>query len=87
MRALTRPALVGAVLLVGLGLTGCSALGNILSGETVTRDESSQEVTEGGTADVFSLRVGDCFDDEDTTSEEVSQVPAVPCSDPHDNEI
>ncbi len=39
----------------------------------------------GGDADVFSLSVGTCFDDQDDG--EISSVPAVDCSEPHDNEV
>ena len=35
--------------------------------------------------DVFTLDVGTCFDDTDET--EISSVPEVDCSDPHDNEV
>jgi hypothetical protein len=35
---------------------------------------------------VFSLDVGDCFDDPEATGE-VSDVPIVTCADPHDNEV
>lgn len=35
---------------------------------------------------VFSLTVGDCFNDPDTLSE-VSDVEMVECSEPHDNEV
>lgn len=38
----------------------------------------------GGTS-VFSLEEGDCFNDPDTSS--VSEVDAVPCAEPHDNEV
>jgi hypothetical protein len=31
--------------------------------------------------------VGDCFDDEAFASTEISEIPGVPCSQPHDNEI
>ena len=34
---------------------------------------------------VFSLTVGTCFDD--VTGDEVSDVPVVECSEPHDNEV
>lgn len=87
MRMRTRTAVVGAIVVVGLALGGCSALDGIFGGgQSVTRDAQSQEVTEGGTADVFTLQVGDCFDDQGS-SEEVSDVPAVPCAEPHDNEV
>jgi hypothetical protein len=36
---------------------------------------------------VFELSLGGCFDDESSSSDEVSEVPIVECSDPHDNEV
>jgi hypothetical protein len=36
---------------------------------------------------VFELAVGDCFNDEDLEAEVITDVPTVPCSEPHDNEI
>jgi hypothetical protein len=33
------------------------------------------------------MRVGDCFDDEAFETTEISEVPAVPCSQAHDNEV
>jgi hypothetical protein len=38
-----------------------------------------------GGGNVFNLEVGTCFDDTDET--EVSNVPVVDCSEPHDNEV
>ena len=43
------------------------------------------EIVEGGDVSVFSVQVGDCF--QDTTSTEVQSLEAVPCSEPHDNEM
>jgi hypothetical protein len=40
--------------------------------------------SDGG--DVFSLEVGDCFD-EPEDAEQVSQVPVVDCAEPHGNEV
>ncbi|SMH28397.1 Septum formation [Rathayibacter oskolensis] len=71
---------------LALGLTGCSGLNSLMGGET--RDESSGEITEGGTTDVFQLRVGDCLNDELTeTATEVTDVPTVPCTEPHSYEV
>ena len=36
---------------------------------------------------VFSLEAGDCFDLDGATGEEVSDVPIVECSEPHDAEV
>jgi hypothetical protein len=86
MRVLARSTFAAIALASVVALGGCSAIqGLIGGGETVARDSDTQEVTEGGTADVFTLKVGDCL--QEATSEEVSQVEAVPCSDPHDDEI
>ena len=38
-------------------------------------------------ASVFDLGVGDCFDDQDVETDILFDVPTVPCSAPHDNEI
>jgi hypothetical protein len=46
---------------------------------------------DGDGTSVFSLQVGDCFNDEGTGLDqemvEVAAVPTVPCEDPHDNEV
>ena len=49
------------------------------------RDGSGAIVGEGN-VDAFQVRVGDCFDDSSTYSDEISNLPGVPCSKPHDNE-
>ena len=50
------------------------------------RDSSGAIIGEGS-VDAFDVHVGDCFDDYSTSfNDEVSSVPGVPCSDPHDNE-
>ena len=38
-------------------------------------------------ADPFTMEVGDCFNDTEMGVNEVTEVPAVPCSIPHDNEV
>jgi Septum formation len=75
---------VSALLLVGLTLTGCSVLQDLVQPEPV-RDETG-EVVEGGQSDVFTVSVGDCLS-EAASDGEVSDVPIVPCSEPHDAEI
>jgi len=55
---------------------------------SVNRNESGQIVTEGS-LEIFSLSVGDCFDDSTINAAEtveLSEVGGVPCSLPHDNE-
>jgi len=66
-------------------LTGCSVVDDLLGGNSAVRDPENTEITEGGDLDVFTLKIGDCFND--TTSTTVSELPVVPCADPHDNEI
>lgn len=41
----------------------------------------------GCTGNVFSLEVGDCFNDPDAGFEEVTDVEIVECSENHDNEV
>jgi hypothetical protein len=52
------------------------------------RDESGA-IVGAGSIDAFQMRVGDCFNDGSTFTDdtEVNSVPGVPCSDPHDNEV
>jgi hypothetical protein len=45
------------------------------------------EITTAGTVDAFEVHMGDCFDDEAFASSEISEIPGVPCSQPHDNEV
>ena len=52
---------------------------------TADRDDSGA-IVESGSVDAFDLRVGDCFDDSDSFGDEISSLPGVPCSEPHDNE-
>ena len=51
----------------------------------VERDETGA-IVDAGTVDVFQIRAGDCFDDSMGFGDEVSSLPGVPCSEPHDNE-
>ena len=64
-----------------IALAGCSLLGNVTGGGTGT--ETGTGTDEGD--DVFSIQVGDCLNDADVTGE-VSAVPIVDCSEPHDSE-
>ncbi len=49
--------------------------------------DTSGAITESGSASVFALQIGDCFNDDPSFAETVAEVAAVPCSQPHDNEI
>jgi hypothetical protein len=51
----------------------------------VDRDSSGVIVSEGN-VDAFQVQVGDCFNDSDAFSDEISSLPGVPCAEPHDNE-
>ena len=42
------------------------------------------DIVASGAVDVFTIKVGDCFDDQ--SNDEVADVPGVPCTDAHDNE-
>ncbi len=67
-------------------LAGCSILQSLTGGGDATRDETGQVVEGNDASDVFLMRVGDCLNDSSSGSE-VSQVPIVPCAEPHDSEI
>jgi hypothetical protein len=69
-------AAAAGVLVLGLG--ACS--------DEPERDETGA-ITEEGDADVFTLKVGDCLTDQAGATGEVSDVPVVPCEQPHDSEI
>ena len=79
-----RTSLIVAVFAVGaLTLSGCSAISDLFPKEAA-RDAETQQISEAGEADVFTLAVGDCFNDQD--AEEIDSVQAIPCSDAHDYE-
>lgn len=61
-----------------LTLAGCSLLGNV-------GNDTQAPSGEGDSTDVFTLEVGDCLNDAGVEGE-VSEVPTVPCSEPHDSE-
>lgn len=61
-----------------IALTGCSLFGG--SGNSPAATDSATK-----TADVFTIKVGDCLNDADVEGE-VSEVPTVDCAQPHDSE-
>lgn len=69
---------------IGAAVVGYNAL------NSADRDNSGA-IVDGGSVDAFEIRVGDCFNDSASyvpgVEEEVTSVPAVPCSDSHDNEV
>lgn len=66
-----RLAALATVSLAAIALTGCSLL---------------TEALNGGESDVFTIKVGDCLND-DASGGEISTVPVVDCDEPHDTEI
>lgn len=68
-------AIVAAIVAAAIGIT------------TAAERNDNGEITSAGSVDAFEIRVGDCFDDEAFESAEISEIPGVPCSDPHDNEV
>lgn len=60
---------------VGIGLTKAATRGG------------DEFIAETETLSAFEVRVGDCFDDGAFMGNEVQDIPAVPCSEPHDNEV
>lgn len=78
-----------ALLAVGVAavvLSGCSTIGPLLDPDAPVRDDEGQIVEPNEQTDAFALQVGDCLDDAAATGE-VTTVPTVPCSEPHDSEI
>lgn len=73
--------------IIGAAVAGGAFLFNSII--QVDRDDSGAIVAEGS-LDAFKMRVGDCFDDGSTFTEDssdVDSVPGVPCAKPHDNEV
>ncbi|QGQ18336.1 hypothetical protein GC089_02495 [Cellulomonas sp. JZ18] len=74
-----------------LSLSGCGTVLDAVLGENpppAQRDEPGGEITASAEADVFTLQVGDCLNYMDQSdADEISSLPTVPCSEPHDSEI
>ncbi len=70
---------IGAYIAVALGYLAYGAMTN------ADRDGGGAIIAEGS-IDAFQIRVGDCFDDAGSYDDEITNLPGVPCSDPHDNE-
>jgi hypothetical protein len=70
--------------IVGLGVVAYNVA-------TEADRDAAGNIIDGGNVDAFTIRLGDCFNDTGTlgTDEagEVSSLPGVPCSEPHDNEV
>ena len=67
-----------------VALAGCSLLGQP-GGNGGDGDGGDPGTGEGTDTDAFSIKVGDCLNDAEV-AEEVSSVPVVDCSEPHDSE-
>lgn len=76
--------------LKGLAVYGAIGLGVAGYGIFTEADrDSSGAIVTAGNLSSFDMRVGDCFDDAESLydGDEVSSIPAVPCSESHDNEV
>ncbi|MGY6497404.1 MAG: septum formation family protein [Microcella sp.] len=83
---LRRAGLLAIATAAAISLAGCSLLGSAFGGDTTARDDDGQVVEQNDAADVFTIRVGDCLNDA-SAGDEVTEVPLVPCSEPHDSEV
>lgn len=52
-----------------------------------TNRDASGDIVSSGDLDVMTVQPGDCFDDPGSEEEVVFQLQAIPCSQPHDNEV
>lgn len=64
-----------------------AAVAAVIGITTAAERNESGEITAAGAVDAFEVRLGDCFDDEAFASTEISEIPGVPCAQPHDNEV
>lgn len=69
----------GIYVVAALGYVGYGAI------TSADRDDTGAIVGEGS-IDAFQIRIGDCFDDAGSYGDEITNLPGVPCSEPHDNE-
>jgi hypothetical protein len=70
---------IGAYIAIALAFFAYNAV------TSADRDDSGA-IVDAGSIDAFHIQVGDCFDDSSSYDEQVTSLPGVPCSDPHDNE-
>ncbi|WP_136518048.1 septum formation family protein [Cellulomonas telluris] len=79
------------VLAAAVALSGCGTVLDAVVGDDAPpapRAEPGGEVTASAEADVFTLQVGDCLNYMDQSeADQISSLPTVPCSEPHDSEI
>jgi hypothetical protein len=80
------PANVGEIM-KNLAFYAVVVMGYLAYGAVTNADrDDSGAIVGGGTIDAFNMRVGDCFDDSSVVGDEVTNLPGVPCSQPHDYE-
>lgn len=82
---------IGTLALAAVAISGCGLLGGgDPQADDTTRDDAGQ-IVDAGEVGVNALKLGDCFDDNPVESGsevvDVLTVQAVPCSEPHDNEV
>jgi len=75
---------LAAYAVIALGVVGYNVM-------TEADRDGTGAIVSGGNVDAFTIRVGDCFDDTRSLSSEdggeITSLPGVPCSEPHDNEV
>lgn len=67
----------------GIGLV---AIAGIFGAVTAANRDDSGSIVGAGSMHIADVRVGDCFDLNDVNVEEVGDVRAIPCDEPHDFE-
>lgn len=88
-RTRARLSLAALVVTGAVTLSGCSILDQFAPASVPARDAATGEVTQQtDNADVFQVRVGDCLNTGALdASTEITDVPVVPCAEPHDDEV
>lgn len=70
-----------------IGVAG-AAIAAAIGITTMAERNAAGEITAAGSVDAFEVHVGDCFDDGAFfAAGEVSELPGIPCTEPHDNQI
>ncbi len=64
-----------------------AAVAAVIGISSAAERSASGEISTAGALDAFEVQVGDCFNDDAFENTQISELPAVPCSQPHDNEI
>jgi hypothetical protein len=69
-----------------IGIVG-AAIAAVFGITQAAQRNDAGEITAAGSVGAFEVQVGDCFNDEAFEATEITEVPAVPCGEPHDNEV